>query len=553
MGEPTRADPLPRDAGRPAEAAATAAAGSMASPPPGELPQLLALLRGVADALPVLVAYVDGEGRYRYNNRAYEAWFGLDPAFLAGAQVRDVAGEAAYETLLPCMERAAAGECVRFEGRLAYRYGAARSVEVTMVPAGAPGGGGGFFEVVVDVSEQRAAERAAIDDDGKAPGEHRERLTLELERALAGAEQARAELDAVLRITPVGIVFVDREVRFTRVNDAAAEINGLPAEEHIGRAFEDVLPDLASQRELFERVMERGIAINDVEVAGSTPAAPGVARYWLASYYPVPGPDGSIVGAGVVFREITEMKRAALERERLLEDLRTANATKDEFLGLVSHELRTPITTILGNAQVLRTRAQQLDAGARDTALHDIEREAQRLHGIIENLLVLARLDKGQGLPVEPVFVRRVLRECIEEFTRRTHRGVELEVPEEYAFVMADAVYIRQVVENLLSNAHKYSPGDEHIVMRMSREDDEVRVRVLDHGAGFTTEDAAMLFEPFFRSSRTAREVSGVGIGLAVCNRIIEALGGRMWALPREGGGAEVGFALPIIDDEHSD
>jgi signal transduction histidine kinase len=317
--------------------------------------------------------------------------------------------------------------------------------------------------------------------------------------------------------------------------------------------LEDVLPELESQAAVFERVMESGVVIHDMEVTGATPAAPGIERHWLASYYPVPGPDGSIDGAGVVFREITEQKHNELERERLLQDLRTANTTKDEFLGLVSHELKTPITTILGNAQILRTRAEQLDAAAREGALLDIETEAQRLHGIIENLLVLARLDRGQELAVEPVFVRRVLRECIDEFARRTRREIDFEVPEEYAFVLADPVYIRQVVENLLSNALKYSPEAERIVVRMTRDGDEVCVRVLDRGAGFTVEEAAMLFEPFYRSERTARDVSGVGIGLAVCNRIIEALGGRMWAAPREGGGAEVGFALPIVDEEHAD
>jgi two-component system sensor histidine kinase KdpD len=115
---------------------------------------------------------------------------------------------------------------------------------------------------------------------------------------------------------------------------------------------------------------------------------------------------------------------------------------------------------------------------------------------------------------------------------------------------MADAVYIRQVVENLLSNAHKYSPQEQPIVVSVVREADELCVRVIDHGVGFTDEEAALLFQPFYRAERTARDVSGVGIGLAVCSRIIDALGGRMWAAPGNGGGAEIGFALPLAEDE---
>jgi signal transduction histidine kinase len=279
-----------------------------------------------------------------------------------------------------------------------------------------------------------------------------------------------------------------------------------------------------------------------------TPAAPGVERHWLASYYPVPG-DGSISGAGVVFREITERKRQEAEREQLLENLRAANAAKDEFLGLVSHELKTPITTILGNAQILRKKGGRLDETARASSLQDIEQEAHRLHGIIENLLVLARLDRGQELAIEPVFLRRALRESIDQFAKKNARAIKFDAPDDYAFVLADPVYIQQVVENLLSNAHKYSPKDAPITVRLTPEPGELHVCVLDQGVGFSKEEAELLFQPFYRAG-SSRDVSGVGIGLAVCNRIIEALGGRMWALPVEGGGAEIGFALPLAEDE---
>jgi K+-sensing histidine kinase KdpD len=105
----------------------------------------------------------------------------------------------------------------------------------------------------------------------------------------------------------------------------------------------------------------------------------------------------------------------ALENRQLYQDLRQtadelalANETKDEFLGLISHELKTPITTILGNAEVLERRADALDASSRAGALADIRNEAERLHRIIDNLLVLARLKQGQSLEREPVLIERV-------------------------------------------------------------------------------------------------------------------------------------------------
>jgi K+-sensing histidine kinase KdpD len=265
---------------------------------------------------------------------------------------------------------------------------------------------------------------------------------------------------------------------------------------------------------------------------------------------PIRDDSGAIERWVAVNFDIHDRKQLEDERERVAEELRTANASKDEFLGLVSHELKTPITTILGNAQILRTRGARLNEDARNMALQDIETESQRLHGIIENLLVLARLDRGQELAIEPVFVRRVLRETIDEFAARTGRDVRLEVPNEYAFVMADLVYIRQVIENLLSNADKYSPPHEPVFVRANRADDELHVCVIDRGDGFPPEEAEKLFQPFYRSERTSRDVSGAGIGLAVCHRIIDALGGRMWAASDAEGGTEVGFALPLAEEE---
>ena len=108
---------------------------------------------------------------------------------------------------------------------------------------------------------------------------------------------------------------------------------------------------------------------------------------------------------------------------------------------------------------------------------------------------------------------------------------------------------LEQVIENLMSNAEKYSPPDEPIVIEIERQSGEVRVRVLDRGPGISAQDAERLFEPFYRSIATNGRAQGIGIGLAVCKRLIDAHGGAIWAHPRAGGGAEFGFALPIAKD----
>ncbi len=244
--------------------------------------------------------------------------------------------------------------------------------------------------------------------------------------------------------------------------------------------------------------------------------------------------------------DIHDRKMASDLLSALNEDLGKANAAKDEFLGLVSHELKTPITTIYGNAEVLRTRFDRIDAESRMGALDDISKDAERLHRIIDNLLILARLDQGQVIEFEPLLVRRIVEKVVDDHrTHYPHRKIELVVKAEITPVAGHAVYLEQVVRNLISNAEKYSPPSQPIDVVLERGDGELCISVLDRGRGFSAEEGEKLFTPFYRSPDTALQAAGIGIGLAVCKRLVEVQGGRMWAVPRDGGGADIGFALP--------
>jgi K+-sensing histidine kinase KdpD len=247
-----------------------------------------------------------------------------------------------------------------------------------------------------------------------------------------------------------------------------------------------------------------------------------------------------------------ENARLYSEAQHTLEQLREALSAKDEFLGMVSHELKTPITTIYGNAEVLRLRGDRLDEQSRLEAIEDVSHEAERLHRIIDNLLVLARLERGQTIDEEPLLMQRLAEKLIENHKQRyPHRTVEMHAQGDDALVLGRPVYIEQVMRNLLSNAEKYSPPQMRIEVRIQIQTaaNEIEVEVLDRGSGFPEDEADRIFTPFYRSPSTEHQAQGVGIGLAVCKRLIEASGGRMWARTRKGGGAAVGFALPAIDE----
>jgi signal transduction histidine kinase len=247
----------------------------------------------------------------------------------------------------------------------------------------------------------------------------------------------------------------------------------------------------------------------------------------------------------------------AFERAGLHAQEREAQQLQEAFISVISHELRTPITTILAGSRLLR---RQIGDGpvatevAGDLAA-DIEAEADRLFRIVEDLLVLSRLERRNLLIAqEPVHVAHLVERVVASEARRwpTHRFV---MPERVniGVVRGEETYIEQVLRNLLANAAKYSPSGSTVEVHVDDDPDGVAVRVLDDGPGIARAEVEQLFTLFYRSPATAATAAGAGIGLFVSRQLVDAMGGRMWAQRRRRGGSEFGFSLaayPIEEDE---
>ena len=191
----------------------------------------------------------------------------------------------------------------------------------------------------------------------------------------------------------------------------------------------------------------------------------------------------------------------------------------------------------------------------RQELLTDIGAEAARLDRIVSDLVVLSRAERGVLDSVcEPLGLRHVVERVVQDETRRWP-GIDyrLEADRSLPVVLAEQTYVEQVLRNMLGNAAKYGPGGGLVQIVCESGPGEAIVRVLDDGPGFPSEDTDRLFEPFYRSPTLARQVSGSGIGLFVCARLIEAMGGRIWARARPEGGAEFGFALRAAEDATDD
>ncbi|HEX5827387.1 MAG TPA: GAF domain-containing sensor histidine kinase [Candidatus Limnocylindrales bacterium] len=248
-------------------------------------------------------------------------------------------------------------------------------------------------------------------------------------------------------------------------------------------------------------------------------------------------------------RDVSPERAAEAERERLLEQEREARRFSEAFFGVMSHELRTPVTTIIAGARLLG-RTTPLEPGDIEL-VEDIAFEANRLHRLIDDLLVLSRVERGNlVLSAEPVHVGHLVERVVIHEQRRWPETTFALPRTSQEVIEGEETYVEQVLRNLLSNAAKYSPVGSTVEIRVERTGDEVAVRVLDQGSGVGADEVADLFSLFYRSPTTAATASGAGIGLFVCDRLIRAMGGRIWARRRPEGGSEFGFALRAIADE---
>jgi signal transduction histidine kinase len=247
---------------------------------------------------------------------------------------------------------------------------------------------------------------------------------------------------------------------------------------------------------------------------------------------------------------LSELDDLVQRFNEMAETRQRASQAKDDFLGLVSHELKTPITMTLGNAEILRNRGDQLDPEQRRAALEDIHESTLRLAAIVDNLLVLARMERGVGLDNEPLSLMSMTQTVAQRQARRAPGRRVSVTGDATVLALGGQTYVEQVIQNLVGNALKYSPKDQPVDVTVEQSAGSAVVRVFDRGPGIAPAELDAIFQPFYRSDRTANVAEGIGIGLSVCKRLVEAMDGAIWAKERSGGGTEFGFSLPLAADD---
>ena len=364
-------------------------------------------------------------------------------------------------------------------------------------------------------------------------------------RRYSDEHRARADLEALVNISPVGVMVFDAKTGdLVSLNQESRRIvRGFRAP---GRSQAEILSVLT-----FRRPDGREIPLDQMPTQRALKTGETV----RAEEIIIELPDGqtvtTVVNAAPIFSEAGAVVSvvATVQDMTPLEDLERLRA---EFLGMVSHELRTPLTTIKGSAATLLTASSTLSPAEMGDFFRIIDEQADHMRGLISDLLDVARIEAG-SLSVTPelTVVAALVDQARELFLRGGARNsIEVDLPPDLPRIGADRQRMMQVLTNLLSNASKYSPDQSAIRVSASVEDVYVAISVSDEGRGVSTERLPHLFRMYSRidSEDLGRRIGGEGLGLAICKGIVEAHGGRIRAESEGPGlGTRFTFTVPAV------
>ncbi len=370
------------------------------------------------------------------------------------------------------------------------------------------------------------------------------RSELALRESEARYRREAAELEAIYRSAPVGLAVLDAELRYLRVNDCLAAMNGLPAAEHLGRRVAEVVPALAGQVVPgLRRLIATGEPVDNVEISGETAAQPGVRRDWVEHWHPLTDDAGRVVAVNVVTVEVTERKRME-EARRNEEELRRQNEKLQQFASLVAHDLKAPLRAVDAMSGALEEdEGGRLSAAGCDQ-LRLLRERVRRMSELIGGLLEYARAGRSGG-EVGEVDTAALVAEVLQ--ARGVPTGFTVSVAPDMPCLHAERAPLRQVFANLLENALKYHDRPDGHVWVSAREVGEYyEFAVADDGPGIPPEYHERVFQMLQRGP-APKEREGTGIGLAVVKRLVEGVGGHIGLESAPGRGSTFRFSWPKV------
>ncbi|EAH4337296.1 cell wall metabolism sensor histidine kinase WalK [Listeria monocytogenes] len=354
-------------------------------------------------------------------------------------------------------------------------------------------------------------------------------LTKRVQEAQAMTEGERRKLSSVLAYMTDGVIATDRRGKVILINTPAEKMLRVKHESANGRSIIDVL-DIGDTYQ-FEDLME---VDGSLTMDRSTFDKPYVLR---ANFSVIQRETGFNNGVIAVLHDITDQEKVDQERR--------------DFVSNVSHELRTPLTSMHSYLEALSDGAWE-DKEIAPRFLEVTQNETERMIRLVNDLLKLSRMDGGRE-QLEKSFVNFTdfFNHIIDRFEMMKKETIMFKrhIPREPVIIEVDEDKVMQVLDNIISNANKYSPDGGRISFYLKKFEDEIEVSIADEGLGVPDEDLANVFDRFFRVDKArSREMGGTGLGLAIAREVIEAHGGRIWAERNKTKGTIIKFTLPYSD-----
>ncbi len=527
-------------------------------PPPAVEPVLGARLARLVEQWPGGVICLDLTGQCLLLNREARGWLraGVAPEAVPGAPLHEWLDDALLQALLPYLAAAKRGMEHCFEGAFRHAQHGPRWLRVSVQPDHDLDGVAGVFVHLQDLTAQHQAQQQA--------SQHHHQLQQEVQRHAEQLDASETRFHLMTEgLRDAAIFFLDAQGCVTDWPLSAHRLLGYPAAQALGQPAQRFDPTDTTADEMSTTLaLERAALLGQCESTGWRERADG-SRFWAQTVFTAlyDEASGESRGYSCLMRDMTEVKRLEdLLRQinQELEDrvhertqqLQEINQDLEAFSASVSHDLRAPLRHISSFVTMLR---EELGDGADGTVLRHvgtIAQAAEHMGQLIEGLLAFSRLGRAplarRSVAMGALLQSSVNRVQHDPALQRSADAVNWSLPADLPEVQGDGLLLSQVWDNLLANALKYSRPREQVAIEVGwrAQAHETVFWVRDNGVGFDPRRADKLFGVFQRLHR-ARDFEGTGIGLALCRRILERHGGRIWADSVLDAGSTFYFALP--------
>ena len=357
----------------------------------------------------------------------------------------------------------------------------------------------------------------------------------------------RNRVQKYLDVAGVMLVVIDANQKVSLINKKGCQILGCQEGEIIGKNwFDNFIPERARDEVLaiFNKLMAGEIELLEYF---ESPVVTKLGKEIFIVWHKITLTDetGNIVGVLGSGEDITERW---LLRQKMIE-YQELDKLKSNLLSTVSHELRTPLAIIKGYSTMLLHYDQRLSPEEKREQLRSIDTATDRLTELVDHLLDMSRLEAGLlKLDKKPISISKVIKEAVAEAQLRApEHNIMPYVKEGLPRIRIDAKRTREVLDNLIDNAVKYSEEGTEVMVSVQREEQGLVISVADKGVGIAGDELEKVFDRMYRiEQRLTPQTGGIGLGLPICKGLVEAHGGRIWVESEVGNGSTFYFSLPI-------